>query len=272
MFASREDFTRRSAGQLLALSDKNMQEVANEVFARVTPADRRRETYGSPELVMMAAALFLQLADLAYSIWADSKQRSDARDLGDQFRDALTRTELAARERVGDKQMEAIIAAICLTLDGGTMGNMPVKQHTRIQVTHSDGVLSISILSGEREVWSNTSEYTPPLSAQDLIDLDWYWERHHENAIGAYDHRGIEVLSRLPSFGRKLWEVLLDNQTSPFLNSAPSNLDLSPVRRAGLNCSAGGDFGVRAVAGCPAVAPAGSPARAPGIAPSVSQG
>jgi hypothetical protein len=50
------------------------------------------------------------------------------------------------------------------------------------------------------------------------------------------------------------------------------SLDLSPVRRAGLNCSAGGDFGVRAVAGCPAVAPAGGVPRAPGIAPSVSQG
>ena len=55
-------------------------------------------------------------------------------------------------------------------------------------------------------------------------------------------------------------------------NELHASLDLSPVRRAGLNCSAGGDFGVRAVAGCPAVAPAGGVPRAPGIAPSVSQG
>ena len=44
-----------------------------------------------------------------------------------------------------------------------------------------------------------------------------------------------------------------------------SNLDLSHAWRTGLSGSAGGDFRVQAVAGCPAVAPAGGGSTVPGL-------
>ena len=37
------------------------------------------------------------------------------------------------------------------------------------------------------------------------MDLDWYWEKHRENALGAYSQRGID-LNRIPEFGAALWK------------------------------------------------------------------
>ena len=102
------------------------------------------------------------------------------------------------------------------------MANTSAEERMKIRVTHSEGIIRTSLRIGEREIWTQADEYSSPLSTQDLVDLDWYWERHHESAVGAYGRLGIEILTHLPSFSRKLWDSLRVDQVLAALSSMPS--------------------------------------------------
>jgi hypothetical protein len=108
-----QDLARRAAGQLLESSDKDLQAVANEVFARITPTVTQREAYGSAEIVMAAATVFLQFTELAYTVWADARQRSESKDLTDQLRIAAkAMAEMAKYNHLDNRRTEAMIEAI----------------------------------------------------------------------------------------------------------------------------------------------------------------
>ena len=108
-----QDLARRAAGQLLESSDKDLQEVANEVFARLTPTVTQREAYGSAEIVIAAATVFLQLTEVAYTMWADARQRSESQDLANHLRIAAeAMAEIAKYNRLDNHRAEAMIKAI----------------------------------------------------------------------------------------------------------------------------------------------------------------
>lgn len=76
----------------------------------------------------------------------------------------------------------------------------------RVQVIHDTDWVDVSLQNGEGAVWHGKYKFIQPLSAEDLLDLDWYWEKHRENALGAYSQRGVGILNRIPEFGAALWK------------------------------------------------------------------
>ena len=76
----------------------------------------------------------------------------------------------------------------------------------RVQVIHDTDWVEVSLQNGEGAVWHGKYKFIQPLSAEDLLDLDWYWEKHRENALGAYSQRGVGILNRIPEFGAALWK------------------------------------------------------------------
>jgi hypothetical protein len=110
---TRQDFVRRAAAQLLESPDTDLHAVANEVFARLTPTVTNREAYGSAEIALAAATVFLQLTELAYTIVAESRRGSDAEDLANQLRTAAeAMAEMAKYNRIDSHRTEAMIKAI----------------------------------------------------------------------------------------------------------------------------------------------------------------
>jgi hypothetical protein len=87
-------------------------------------------------------------------------------------------------------------------------------------VIHHDGQVDVTVTLGPDTLWKGSRAFTAPLSQEALADLDWFWERHHSDVLGAHGIRGRAIHDLVPEHGAALWRSLfgdtwLEQQGSP---------------------------------------------------------